>query len=271
MKRNETIITLSMLCLLALLVGELYIKKQNTLSQTKEKQYSMERLLFIAKQPLGKTMYIWGGGWNEQDTGAGQEAVTLGVSPLWEEFARRQDENYDFNKTRYQIHNGLDCSGYIGWVIYNLVETENGKEGYAVSAAKMAEFFSQKGFGRYIANDKLEKWQAGDIMSMEGHVWLSLGSCEDGSVVVLHASPPGVTLSGTLLADGSESMAVKLAHKYMKQYYPDWYQKYSVKPCEYRYLTDSSCMRWSKEMLTDIYELQNKNAEDVLQWMFEKN
>ena len=231
---------------------------------------SMERLLLLAKQPLGKTMYIWGGGWNEEDTGAGTEAVTLGVSPKWEKFALKQDKNYDFNATRYQIHDGLDCSGYMGWLVYNLMETEDGKPGYVVSSSKMAKFLAEKGFGEYTESSKVEDWQLGDIMSMEGHVWMALGSCEDGSVVVLHASPPGVTLSGTVLSNGDESKAVKLAKTYMKKYYPKWYEKYGVKACGYEYLTDSDQMRWSEELLKDRYQLRRKKAEDILEWMFGK-
>ena len=216
-------------------------------------------------------MYVWGGGWNEEDTGAGAEAVTLGVSLIWERFAKEQDADYDFNQTRYQIHNGLDCSGYIGWLVYNLLETENGKEGYVVKSSEMAKFLAQKGLGEYTENAKVVDWKPGDIMSMKGHVWMSLGSCEDGSVVVLHASPPGVTLSGTLLEDGSESMAVKLAKKYMKEKFPKWYEKYQVKPCEYKYLTDSSRMRWGKDILEDKDGLQEKTAEEILMWMFDKS
>ncbi len=33
-------------------------------------------LLCAAMQPLGTTLYVYGGGWNLDDTGAGREAVT---------------------------------------------------------------------------------------------------------------------------------------------------------------------------------------------------
>ena len=62
--------------------------------------------LRIAMQPVGQTMYVWGGGWNEADTGAGAEAVTLGVSPRWAEFAAKQDSSYSYENTKYQIHDG---------------------------------------------------------------------------------------------------------------------------------------------------------------------
>ena len=34
---------------------------------------TLENLLKTALLPIGKTMYIYGGGWNEKDTGAGIE------------------------------------------------------------------------------------------------------------------------------------------------------------------------------------------------------
>ena len=80
----------------------------------------MERLLRTSLLPVGQTMYIWGGGWNQDDAGAGIEAVTLGVSKRWAEYAAWQTEQYDFDQTRYQSHDGLDCSGYIGWLLYNV-------------------------------------------------------------------------------------------------------------------------------------------------------
>ena len=56
---------------------------------------SLLDFLQTAVQPVGSTMYIWGGGWNEEDTGAGVEAVTLGVSSRWAEFAAGQEERSD--------------------------------------------------------------------------------------------------------------------------------------------------------------------------------
>lgn len=231
-------------------------------------EHSMERLLLLAKEPLGKTMYVWGGGWNAEDTGAGEECRKLGRSPRWEEFTLMQDETYDFKNTRYQIHDGLDCSGYLGWVIYNLLETKNGEDGYVVKATEMSQFLAKKGLGEYTQSIKVQDWKPGDIMSMKGHVWMSLGTCKDGSVVVLHSSPPGVTISGTLLPNGQESLATKLAQKYMKKYYPQWYKKYGVKACEYTYLTDSDRMRWDVQKIKDFYGLQQKTAKEVLEWMF---
>ena len=51
---------------------------------------SLAKLLLLAKEPLCNTMYVWGGGWNEADTGAGLEARSLDVSPAWASFASKQ-------------------------------------------------------------------------------------------------------------------------------------------------------------------------------------
>ncbi len=240
------------------------VNDTQTGDESKEGKRSILDFLKIAIQPVGKTMYIWGGGWNEEDTAAGIEAVTLGVSPRWAQFASMQDSSYDYNTTRYQIHDGLDCSGYVGWAVYNLLENENGHEGYVLSASKMASDFANRGLGTYIPVSSLEYWQAGDIMSMDGHVWIVVGICEDGSVLLLHASPPGVIFSGTKLADGSNSQAIELAKQIMKEHYPDWYDRYPDCARGYFYLTGASAMRWDRKILSDEEGLCSMTAEEVI-------
>jgi len=224
--------------------------------------------LQTALQPVGKTMYVWGGGWNEEDTAAGVEAVTLGVSLAWEEFAAKQDASYDYNKTRYQIHDGLDCSGYVGWAVYNVLETENGKEGYVLSSTKMAENFAERGLGEYLPVTEVSHWQAGDIVSMKGHVWIAVGMCKDGSVLLLHSSPPGVSFCGTKLADDSKSQAVILAETIMQTYYPEWYEKYPECARPYSYLKGVGMMRWNRETLNDEEGITECSAEEVISLLF---
>lgn len=224
--------------------------------------------LQIATEPVGSTMYVWGGGWNEEDTGAGIEAVTLGISPQWALFAAQQDSSYDHDDTRYQIHDGLDCSGYVGWAVYNIMETENGNPGYVCSSTKMAQTLSQRGLGDYIPAEDMTQWLPGDIMSMKGHVWISAGMCDDGSVLLLHASPPGVIFSGTRLIDGSDSEAVALARQIMQTHYPDWYARYPDCARPHSYLTTSSAMRWSDEMLDDPEGLRTLTAPEVAQLLY---
>ncbi len=230
---------------------------------------SMEKLLKTSLLPLGNTMYIWGGGWNEEDTGSGIESVTIGVSPGWAEFAARQNAGYDYNTTRYQIHDGLDCSGYIGWLVYNTFHTVANEEGYVRKAAKMAETFASYGWGNYLrAGAAMEDWRAGDICSMKGHVWMCLGSCPDGSVLLIHSSPPGVRICGTRLKDGSDSQAVGLAELCMGTYFPDWYSRYPECGVNYSYLESSSRMRWNSDTLPDAQVYQDMSAEEIIAFLF---
>lgn len=230
---------------------------------------SMEKFLHNAKMPLGSTLYVWGGGWNEADDGAGTEAVTLGPSPRWKSFYEENDASYDYHDTKYQIHDGLDCSGYLGWVVYNTFENENGKAGYVMSSTQMAETFAGKGWGTYTAASEVTDWKVGDVMSMKGHVWIALGTCDDQSVLLLHASPPGVRLCGTLMEDGSESKAVELARKYTKANYPDWHGRYPSYGVDRNYLSRSSQMRWNTETFSDALSFQSMTPEELLGWMFD--
>ena len=231
--------------------------------------------LKTAMQPVGKAMYVYGGGWNEEDTGAGIEAVTLGVSPAWEAYAAKQKETYNYKETRYQIHDGLDCSSYVGWAVYNILESENGKDGYVFTASEMSKELSNRGLGEYIPVKEMShwNWQAGDIAGMEekGHMWIAVGTCEDGSVLLLHCSPPGVFFCGIKQPDGSESKAVSLAEDIMKTYYPEWYERFPKCYRSYSYLTESSVMRWSRDVLSDEEGLTAMSAEEVVSILFDQN
>lgn len=236
------------------------------------KNSTLKKLLLTALQPVGSTMYVWGGGWNSEDTGAGQSTRTIGVSPRWNDFFQKQTKNYDFHTTRYQINDGLDCSGYIGWCIYNILHTQNGENGYVMPARKMAKTFASLGFGRYRDSSQVVNYCAGDIMSSKTHVWLVIGACSDGSVVLLHSSPPGVRIAGTPSKTGqSSSEAVNLAAFYMKCYFPKWYTKYPDCTAKYTYLTDYAQMRWDtsgRKIMTDPNGYQNIQAKEILTDLF---
>ena len=249
--------------------GSKKIKKIRPQTAAQPGKRSLLNLLLTAKIPLGHTMYVWGGGWNEADTGAGIEAVSIGESPRWRAFYERQDSSYNYQNTRYQIHDGLDCSGYVGFVVYNVMENVNGRAGYVEKAGGMAESFARKGFGSYAPADSVTDWKPGDIMSMKGHVWISMGMCGDGSVVLLHASPPGVLLCGTSLPGGGRSQAVELAESYMRIYYPDWYRKFPNCTRSVSYLAGSGQMRWSLQVLSDEEGIRNMGAEEVLKRVFQ--
>lgn len=227
---------------------------------------SMDKLMRLAIAPVGNTMYIWGGGWNEADDGAGIEAVTIGVSPRWVEYAAQQGADYNYRNTRYQIHDGLDCSGYIGWLVYNVMNEESGKEGYVMYACDMAKTYADYGWGTYMTSGD---YKPGDICSMSGHVWLCLGTCSDGSVLLVHSSPPGVRICGTELPGGYDSRAIELAKEIMSTHYESWYNRYPDCSVNAGYLTGSVRMRWDTSVLPDENDIQNASGEQVAEYLFD--
>lgn len=206
---------------------------------------TLKNFLETALAPVGSTMYIYGGGWDEGDNGAGEDAVGIGVAPRWRDFFLGQEADYDFQRHRHR-RDGLDCSGYVGWALYNMLRRESGGSGYVLPAAEMAATFAAYGWGTYRPAGEVADYRPGDIMSSkEGHVYIALGACADGSVLLLHASPPGVMLSGTVTPTGAVgSNAVSLAEYYLKTYYPGWYEKFPVCVRGLSYLTGYSQFRW---------------------------
>lgn len=257
-----------LMILFALLLFIIGIFHQVVYKNENRKTSTMEKFLQTALEPVGTTMYIWGGGWDSEDSNAGATSTRIGLSPTWKKFADRQDETYDFEEHRWERENGLDCSGYVGWVLYNTFETEDAQTGYVLSSTNMAETYASWGFGKCVKNPK--EFLPGDIVSMDGHVWISLGTCEDGSVLLVHSSPPGVMVCGTeapsskeILEDG-KSIAIQLAEEYMSTYYPEWYEKYPncTKPSSY--LENVSVLRWNSKTMTDVEEFQDLSGEEIL-------
>lgn len=241
--------------------------------QTPVTQLTLKHLLQTALEPVGNTLYVWGGGWNESDTGSGIEAVTMGVSPQWKSFFNQYGSTYDYSKTLYQIHNGLDCSGYIGWTIYNSVNTSNYKDGYVLLADGMATNFASRGWGTYKNKTQITQYKPGDILSSAGHVYMVLGVASDNSLVIVHSSPNGVQINGTPTPSGNtNSVAAILAKKYMSTYYPTWYSKFPNVKVRYSYLTDFNQMTWDvsgTSLLNDPEGISKKSAEQVLAILFQ--
>ena len=127
-------------------------------------------------------MYVWGGGWNKADTAAGKEARQIGLSPRWKKFYEKQDASYDVSQTAYQIHDGLDCSGFVGWVTYNTMETKDGQPGYVKESGKQIQWFEKKGFGKVIQADAITTYHPGDLMANQDHIFIVLGQYKDGSL-----------------------------------------------------------------------------------------
>lgn len=214
--------------------------------------------LKTAVMPVGTTLYIYGGGWDWQDVGSSIQARTIGVSPDWVRFFQSQDASFTYKEKDGKEENadpyhsyypygeyneyyyaGLDCSGYVGWALYNTLETESGEEGYVCAASGMGQSLVEKGWGTLTKDvpapqaESAEPMKPGDIMCMDGHVWISLGTCSDGSVVIAHSTPsasrsgqPGGGVQIGAIGTDESCEAYKLADHVMKSYYPEWSARY---------------------------------------------
>ena len=270
---------------------------------------TLANFLKTALEPVGCTLYIYGGGWNWQDDDAGVQAKSLGVSPDWVRFFEEQDENYTYKSKDgdeanadptasyfpYGGYNeyyyaGLDCSGYLGWVIYNTFETEDGKDGYVTFASNTALMLSEMGLGEWTqdiaapAEGNSYEMKPGDVMSINGHTWISLGTCDDHSIVILHSSPadsrtgqPGGGVEISAIGTSEECEAYQLADWYMSEYFPEWYERYPVKladPETYFTFEGESAGRFTwdvssdEEVFADPEELQDMTPSDVLSFLF---
>ena len=258
-----------LLILLGLLLFVIALFVYTLSHNTRHKFSTMEKFLCTALEPVGTTMYIWGGGWDSKDNDAGATSTRIGLSPIWREYASQQDAGYDFTKHKWERENGLDCSGYVGWVLYNTFETNDGEPGYVMTSTDMALTYARWRFGKAIKNPK--EFLPGDIVSMDGHVWISLGTCADGSVLFVHSSPPGVRLCGTQLPytanEENKSIAIQLAEDFMSEYYPDWYERYPDCSKPASYLENVTLMRWNKRTLKGAEEFQKLSGEEVLEYL----
>lgn len=234
--------------------------------------HTVRDLLAAAMEPVGRCLYVYGGGWNEDDTGAGTDAVTFGASPRWYEFFLEHDKDYDYREYRYQIHDGLDCSGFVGYTIYQVFGSEHGV-GYVFKSGETGEKLTEIFGGKITSADESDGCLPGDIMFRNGHVYIVIGVCEDGSVLFVHASSPVVSLCGTPSPDGDgNSEAVALALRYMENYRPECYEKFgSTCSRGMSYLTDYSRYRWDASTLADPDGYYEMSAEEILADLFERS
>ena len=269
---------------------------------------TLKNFLKTAMEPVGTTLYIYGGGWDWQDEGSAVQATSLGVSPDWVRFFHAQDENYTYKApdgdpekenpaTSYYPYGGyneyyyagLDCTGYLGWVIYNTMQSVDGEEGYV--GPGMVWKMSERGWGDWTQDVQIPdgnngyEMKPGDVMAIHGHVWISLGTCDDGSVVIAHSSPsksrtgqPGAGVQISAIGYDKDCEAYQLADKYMSEHYPEWYERYPIYLCnpEVYFAIDgekTGKFSWdvesSQACLTDTESMQNMSPAETLAELFD--
>lgn len=216
---------------------------------------TLKTYLQNALVPCGRTLYIWGGGWGDDD------ASIIGYQKSWQTFFKEHHySDYDYTGYRYQYGDGLDCSGFAAWTLYNTLYTKSGGAWLVYQSTTVAQKYADKGWATLSTYSESQTYKPGDVVSMSGHVWISLGECSDGSVLLVHSSPKGCQISGTA------GRAASLAAHYMKKYFPEW--PYEARTVSSGYLNYVGKARWkvtgSGRILSDPDGLQKMTADQVM-------
>ena len=266
---------------------------------------TLKNLLETALEPVGTTLYVYGGAWDWQDVQASNQARTLGLPQSWVDFFQQQDAGYQYKKDTDPAHSfypfgkwnayyyaGADCSGYLGWVLYQVLNTEDSpEEGEVAASTTLAGNLAARGLGTLTRSSRGDgaakpEFQPGDIFSLQGHVWLCLGVCNDGSIVLAHSTPSrsktgdgcggGVQLSALNPESDMDPdcEAYRLAQMYMNRYYPAWSVRYDAQLYRYRVYAalaenqKSGRFRWNQTVLTDPDGYTEKSAAEILEDLF---
>ena len=101
---------------------------------------TVKNYLATALEPVGTSLYVYGGAWDWQDSNSSPQARTIGIPQTWIDFFQQQDAGFTYKNSEnpassYYPHNswnqyyfaGPDCSGYVGWSVYNVMNTQSGQ------------------------------------------------------------------------------------------------------------------------------------------------
>ena len=235
---------------------------------------TIKNYLAGALHQVGQALYVWGGGWND--------STRKGLSPTMTQWYNKWTSNpsgYDYNNYRNlsttNRAKGFDCSGFVGWSAYQVMQTQSGVGyGYTVVSGAIGSYYKGKGWGSIITQSYLSKngWtlKPGDIGYNDGHTWIVIGQCSDKSAVIVHSTPQaGVQISGTTTPTGSySSEAVALAKKYMSMY--SGYSIFNYHPSVGNYIRNGNFLRWNGNTLSDPDGYYNMTADQILYDLFGK-
>ena len=244
----------------------------NTTSSTGTK--TIKNYLAGALMPVGQALYVWGGGWNDSTRKGLSDTMTN-----WYNKWSANPSGYDYNNYRdlstSNRAKGFDCSGFVGWSAYQVMQTQSGVGyGYTVVSGEIGSYYKGKGWGTIVNQSYLSQngWELkpGDIGYNDGHTWIVLGQCSDKSVVIIHSTPQaGVQISGTTTPTGSySSEAVALAKKYMSLY--SGYSIFNYHPSVGNYIRNGNYLRWNGNTLSDPDGYYNMTADQILYDLFGK-
>ena len=117
---------------------------------------TIKNYLLGALQPVGQALYVWGGGWND--------STRKGVSPTWKQWYDKQSSSYDYNNYRdlstANRAKGLDCSGFVGWAAYQVMQTKSGVgSGYTVVSGDVGSYYKSLWLGKHSDTVQLIEFQ----------------------------------------------------------------------------------------------------------------
>lgn len=230
---------------------------------------TIKNYLANALTPVGKVLYVWGGGWGN--------ATTKGIPQTMLDWYNVNDSSYDFNNHRDLSAStrakGFDCSGFVGWAAYQVMHTKSGEGyGYTTVSGEIGSDYASYGWGDIISASTLASngynLKAGDVGYNNGHTWIILGQCSDKSAVIIHSTnDAGVQIAGTPTPSGNYvSEATALARKYMSTY--PGFTKYYYHTNSGNYVPNNDYFRWNRKTLADPDGYTNMTAAQILYDLF---
>ncbi len=246
-------------------------------------------LIKTALSPVGNTLYVYGGGWNWQDDGSSLAATSVGFFPDWARQFEISDADYEYDAadpTSSYFPNGgfnefwyagLDCSGYIGWCVYNVMNAEGGGEGFVTASTGFASSLAERGLGTVsdgAPDPSSGNYKPGDIVSIKGHVFMIIGVCSDGSAVIAHSTVTksrtgheggGVQISAVGWSKDCEAYGI--ADGFMTENCPEWNARYETDlkdPSLYFPGEGGSVFTWSESVLSDPDGIRSMSPDLVL-------
>ncbi len=235
--------------------------------QTTSSARTIKNYLQNGLMPIGQCLYVWGG-WSHGNT--------KGVPSEWKKFYDEHSSGYDYHGYMYQRTKGLDCSGFVGWCAYQVMETKSGGTNYTVVSGSVGPSYVSSGWGSIVTQAKLSKsnykMYPGDIGYNDSHTWIILGQCSDGSCVILHSTNNGgPQLAGTPTPAGNySSQAITLAEKYMAKF-PGYVKNKNTsmyRTTTANYMKQGSYLRWNRSTLSDPDGYLNMTADKILADLF---
>ena len=266
-------------------------------------EHTLRNFLRTGLMPMGNVLYVYGGGWDWQDVGGSVQARSIGVSELWTtafaeadagysycDAAHPSESTFPFGAWNQYYYLGLDCSAYVGWTLYNTLYDESlTHPGFVRPACDIARSLAED-YGLGTWSRTVGELEPGDVISTEGHVWICLGRCPDGSVVAMESNVVasysdhfggGVRLCA-LSPEGEDDFdceACGLVSEYTKEFYPEWAERYpeqvfrlaDAMPFSYD-STSTGVFRWNltdgQNGLADPEGLASMEAEEIMENLF---